>query len=392
MMVCLRWRCPRAAFAHFVTTWRNTSLREPLSVAAGNGHQRVVTDLAVIRYSVRIKDSGFKVRKCNLGQESRSEVAATFRKFQQGDVKYYRVEFPFSANIKITSKRRCSSSWLCCTRTPLPHSMNFAYATAITLTRCWSTFDRETQFYIAYLEYMRMLGRAGLRFCYPRVSAADKEVHSKEGFDLALATKLMDSKVPVVCNDFHLTGNERIFVVSGPNQGGKTTFARSFSDNYTTLANLGCPVPGGCRLFLFNSMFTHFEREENIQNLHGKLQDDLIRIHRFLEKATPRSIIIVNEIFSSTTLNDAVFLAHKVMERIIELDLLCVCVTFLEELASLSEKMVQVHLPAQHRAGTADDAVRNVRPGPDIPCQCLRGNIHALQAGGRCRDEQREVR
>jgi len=61
------------------------------------------------------------------------------------------------------------------------------------------------------------------------------------------------------------------------------------------LASRGYPVPAtSARLFLPDRVFTHFEREEDLAALRGKLADELARIRDALNAATGRSVLVMN--------------------------------------------------------------------------------------------------
>lgn len=303
--------------------------------------RKVKGDLSAVKYCVIIQTGKFRIRKYEDETDYSEEVMNTFEKFKQGAVKDYRVQLRedsvmnhIEAQILDFVARLYPDEFAALDQFFDQHQ-GF-------IDEMISVFDREIQFYVAYLEFISDFKHKGLKFCYPQVSATEREVYDYDAFDLALAHSLLYNDKPVVTNDFYLQDPERIIVVSGPNQGGKTTFARMFGQLHY-LASVGCPVPGRqAQLFLYDQIFTHFEREEDIHNLRGKLQDDLVRIHNILDQATPNSMLILNEIFSSTTLNDAVFLSKEIMDRVMELDLLCVWVTFIDELSSLSEKTISM--------------------------------------------------
>jgi DNA mismatch repair protein MutS len=296
-------------------------------------------DLARVAYRLQIHESRITVSRYDAEADYTAEIEDTFQKFKRGAVKNYLVKFPAEPDLNYIGVLD---------RVALLYPDVFRSLDEFCdrhrgfLDRTIADFDREVQFYLAYLEYVEQLRAGGLTFCYPRLSDRSKAIHACDTFDLALANKLIAQHTPVVCNDLQLEGSERIFVVTGPNNGGKTTFTRTVGQLHY-LASLGCLVPGTeAQLFLCDQLFTHFEREEQLADLRGKLQDDLVRIREILDRATPRSVVILNEIFTSTTLQDALFLSTKVLERVVELDLLCVWVTFVEELASMGETTVSM--------------------------------------------------
>ncbi len=302
---------------------------------------RVTRLLDEVRYCVNIRGNQVKVTRYEGEADYGGQVQQTFAKFAENQVKDYRVRFHDFPEMHYVEERILGF-----VARLFPDAFQaldeFRARHARYLDKTIWAFDREVQFYVAYLNFIAPMKAAGLEFCYPAVSAGAKQIRVSGSFDLALAAKLMPRADMVVRNDFYLEGPERIFVVSGPNHGGKTTFARMFGQLHY-LASLGYPVPGrDASLFLPDRVFTHFEREEDLTTLRGKFEDELIRIRDVLDQATGRSVLVMNESFASTTLRDALFVGEQVLDRMTALGLLGVYVTFVDELASLNEGCVSM--------------------------------------------------
>ncbi len=304
--------------------------------------EEVKAGMSRVRYNMLINsDAEIRVRKFEGEADHNQEIDALFSKFKQEDLediydKTHKDLFSEELEAKILEKVKKAM--------PEPFKKLDAFcekhgdAIDGTLLR----FSTDINFYLAYLDYMAPFQEAGLHFCYPEVKAGVKDIYNNGGFDLALGEQLVKDGARVVGNDFYLAGEERILVVSGPNRGGKTGFARAIGQMHH-LASIGCAVPGtSARLQLADMIYTHFESEETVETLSGKLQEELLRMHDILLKATDRSLIIVNEILASTTLKDGLYIGKRLIDQILQKDAVCVWVTFISELADYTPKNVSM--------------------------------------------------
>jgi hypothetical protein len=190
--------------------------------------------------------------------------------------------------------------------------------------------EREVQFHLVGLEFADRLRASGLPVCWPEVDT-DRAIDLVGAHDPALAIQRHGE---LVANDLRLA-EERVAVVTGPNQGGKTTFARMVG-SIVHLAALGLPVPAErAHVPLPDRVLTHFGRTEDLADQRGALEDDLVRLRDILDAATPRSLLILNEVFASTTVADAVELSRATLDRVLALGCGGIWVTFLTELAEV---------------------------------------------------------
>jgi DNA mismatch repair ATPase MutS len=195
-------------------------------------------------------------------------------------------------------------------------------------------FERDVQFYLAYLNLVEPIREAGLDICHPTVSTSSMVVRAHGIYDLALALRRSRDGRMMVTSDVELAHDERVVVVTGPNQGGKTSFARAIGQTHH-LASIGCPVPAtDATVPLVDAVYTHFDRLEDPAELSGRLESDLRQIASRLHVATARSLIVMNESFASTTVDDAIQLTRAVLGRITAKGARVIIVTFLYELAS----------------------------------------------------------
>ena len=197
------------------------------------------------------------------------------------------------------------------------------------------SFVQEVHFYLAFMRFADELKNKGAYFCFPKFCQQWSEENVQDAYDLILASKMCENFEELVANSWDLSAQCKAIVITGANQGGKTTFARSFALTHL-LACLGLPVPCKKATIAFvDNIYTHFRGEEHLEADMGMLEAELVALKETLQSVSAKSLVVLNEPFSNTQSYNAVWLSEKVMDKLMATGCLSIWVTFIDELARL---------------------------------------------------------
>jgi DNA mismatch repair ATPase MutS len=188
----------------------------------------------------------------------------------------------------------------------------------------------ELAFYVGCLNLHEQLVQMGEPVSLPQPFASGERRHSFRGlYDVCLALTM---KQKVVGNDVNADG-KRLVVITGANQGGKSTFLRSIG-----LAQLmmqcGMFVPA--ESFSSNvceGLFTHYKREEDVSMKSGKLDEELSRMAGIAAHIGPNSMALFNESFAATNEREGSEIARQIVTALLENGIKVFFVTHLFEFA-----------------------------------------------------------
>jgi DNA mismatch repair ATPase MutS len=181
----------------------------------------------------------------------------------------------------------------------------------------FNSLKTELAFYVGCLNLYNELRRLGEPTCFPTplLNTDDAEYYFSELYDPSLALT-MNAKV--VGNTHRFTG-KRLFVVTGANRGGKTTFLRSVGQAQL-LMQAGCFAPAEKYVApIMSAVYTHFKREEDPSGRVGKLEEELRRMSAIVDNLKRKGLMLFNESFSSTNSREGSEIARQVVKALLKL-------------------------------------------------------------------------
>jgi len=188
----------------------------------------------------------------------------------------------------------------------------------------------ELSFYIGCLNLFEKLTALEEPITFPIPTITDKQFCSSEGlYDACLA---LTRNQKVVGNNI-IADNKNLVIITGANQGGKSTFLRSVGLSQLMM-QCGMFVPADSyNSSICDSLITHFKREEDKTMRSGKLDEELDRMNTIINNLTPGTIMLFNESFSATNEREGSEIARQIVTGLMEKNIRVFFVTHLFEFA-----------------------------------------------------------
>lgn len=223
---------------------------------------------------------------------------------------------------------------------------NYTQTNTVLLTQ----LEEEIAFYLGVARLVRKVRNSGLPMCRPVIQDDDRRGWQLDGgYYLNLALRQMEqwpdghAADAIVPNDISFDEGGTVFLLTGPNRGGKTTYLQTIGV-VQLLAQAGCYVPGSrAQIGIADHIFTHFLVEEKPGENSGRLGEEAKRIAGILNRATLRSLVLLNESISSSSPSENLELSRNIVLGMKWIGLRAVFATHLHELAQGLEEWNEEH-------------------------------------------------
>jgi len=213
------------------------------------------------------------------------------------------------------------------------------------------TLRTELAFYLGCANLHRRLAEKGLPLCFPEPCAAGTRKHACTGLcDPCLA---LTTHGPVVGNELAADGRQLV-VITGANQGGKSTFLRAIGVAQLMMQAGMFVAAEAFSAEICPGLYTHYQREEDKAMERGRFDDELARMSDIVDMLVPGSLLLLNEPFASTNEREGSEVAGQVIRSLLGQRMKIVLVTHLYELARdlwLDRSLATSFLRAEREAG-----------------------------------------
>lgn len=200
----------------------------------------------------------------------------------------------------------------------------------------------ELTFYYKFARMFKRLKDNGMPVCRPEiVKISERRCIIKGAFNINLALHMLahgdNPSQEIVLNNINFDDNGRVFILTGPNRGGKTVYTEAIG-LAQVLFQAGVFVPGEmASISPVDAIFSHFPVDENQTVELGRLGEETKRLSEIFEEATKHSLILLNESLASTSFIEGLYIAQDVVKSLKYLEARALFNTHMHELASYAE-------------------------------------------------------
>ncbi len=152
------------------------------------------------------------------------------------------------------------------------------------------------------------------------------------------------ARMPFVANDCDLSDDRRLWLVTGPNMAGKSTFLRQ-NALLAVLAQAGSFVPAAAaHIGVVDRLFSRVGAADNLAQGRSTFMVEMVETAAILATATARSLVILDEVGRGTSTYDGLAIAWAVVEAVHDRHARCLFATHYHELTTLERRLDAVAL------------------------------------------------